>query len=239
MGLFGKLQRLVFNESDSVRPEESAIGQDSPIGGKIENVRHSITDLSVEELEAVFAQLPHGTRIEFVTSATVPREEWRAFYLYIEDKLAEKWGLHEKYVESSGDGIKICAIHKEVAEPRTLQKRQKETQAESTSHSVKETGEVGGDIKAVKGKVSSAEAETAKTASKQGSMISNKRTIWECGTLNKDCKLNRRSFVKAGEFCLTTGQSKAEELQREFERTVQAVCDTPSNGEGSTDSEEA
>ncbi|WP_154020824.1 MULTISPECIES: hypothetical protein [unclassified Haloarcula] len=218
--LFQKIKSLILNEGDQYEGKVDNEPVNSQMGASLADLKSSMSELSTHQVEAVFEEMPHETRIEFVYRPAITRNCWRKFYIYINNQEEEKWGLDSKYIQVAQGGTRQCIIHESIAEPRTLKRNQTKSIARSQSSSESIKGGITGDAKVIKGDIEGSETNKEKQTTKQGEDVGAERKIWECATLDKDCRANRRAFIKSGEYYMGGGPVNAEDLEREFERVV-------------------
>ncbi|WP_143414656.1 hypothetical protein [Halorubrum sp. SD683] len=219
--LFEKLKDMMFSGEQKSTPdfEIESIDEDET-GETLNDLRSSISRKKNAEVEYIFEEMPHETRIEFVYHRAISRTSWREFYLYVDQNQKQKWGLDSRYIKIGRGGTRQCVNHDSIAEQRVLQRDWGVSESTAQSQSESKTGSVTGDAQVLRGNIEGSETDTEEQRSTQTDSVSGKRTIWECATLDKDCRVNRRAFIKAGEYYMGGGPLRETELEREFERIV-------------------
>jgi hypothetical protein len=209
-------ERFGIGESPPTDSEKRNIVSDSEYDNELD-----IDQMEPGEIEQVFSDMPHESRIKYVSYRKISYHKWRETYVFIQrfEVLYEKWGLSGKQIVFGEEGRK-CFSHDASAEPRVLSHQLNRSSTRAKSHSENLAGEVGSTLPPVSGKIAGERTATDERSSTLGSTIGDTKTVWECGTGSKDCKLNRRSFIKTGEYYMTTGHTQKDKLDEEFERVV-------------------
>lgn len=223
MSLFRHLVDLIPGDSDDAVVGEDETMEGQQMGADLRALRETIAEMEPEQLEQVFAECPHEPRVNFVEQGGITARSWRELaHQHIRDQteLQQKWGLVGKQAEPR-DGGKVCVNHEAITEPRRLSLQNRTSSTRSRSRSEEVSGEVGGGVQVVEGAVGGTDTTTERTANTRGTKRGQSKVVWECGTGDKNCKLNRRAFVKAGDYYAVRGPSQADELDERFARTAE------------------
>lgn len=194
---------------------------------------------SPKRIEEILLRLSHVARLQTVRPDTreIPRGEWWEFTHYVQKELNRRtrWGLDQPLTEPE-DGVVVCAADGDVATVRVVERQQRESTTTSTAtiedQTVKAGVSAGGQL-GVEGSQSTSESE--RDTDEVGRIET--RRIYECGTNDGDCQLNRRAFYKFGNFCFVRGSGNREHLRSEIDRVKSELEEK--EGEVSDDGEES
>lgn len=213
MKLFNKLiEPFVEQNSKTIGPNNNSNNTSNSRKNKVCQVR-------VEKIEDNYAEAPHEIRLNHVKNGYICRQKWREFAQYIrEDEGRENsWGLKKQHIDRENGNT--CIKHEGV----TVDKRQIEHQNKSQhtctrNNSTAVTGDISGSLPGLGGKVGSTETTSTGRSNTKVSSPSETKNINECITEKKYCPINKRMFIRAGNFWTTVGQTKESQVDMIFER---------------------
>lgn len=190
--------------------------------------------MSPDRIEEILLELSPVGRLRTVRPDTreVPRGEWWEFihYVHEEPDRRTRWGLDQPLTDPE-DGIVVCAADGDVATVRVVERQQRQSTTASTAtiedRTLKAGVTAGGHV-GVEGTQSASDSE--RDTDEAGRTET--RRIYECGTNDGDCRLNRRAFYKFGNFCFVTGSGNREHLRSEIDRVK---AELKGEGEGVSD----
>lgn len=198
------LNRLI----ESIPGTDTSTASPLPIS---EDYHQKVEELSDSELEELFSETNHEIRLTYIKRRGLSPKKWREFTSYIQttDKLQTKWGKKGKH-EDSGK----CIEHSTSLTVKTIYDQSEYSRADSR---ISGTTLGSGFNTGVKMEVGS--EETKETQESETSMTGDCKEILECATGDKNCTLNRRAFINAGDFWMVSGLPQ-EELFNIFSESV-------------------
>lgn len=223
MGLLESLKKRILGGRDTPDVDEEEQKLREQMGVQPEVLQDGYDQLSPQQIEEVFRAMAHERRLAQVRHHCISRLKWRETTGYIrgENPMRNTWGLEESLIKITAKQAKRCQNHDTIVERRQLVDKQQTQSARSQRHSEQLGADVTGDAQVAQGAVSGSDTTSNQASSSLGTVIGGSRTILECGTGDKDCKINRRSFIKAGDYHMTSGQPQTSKLEDEFRRAVE------------------
>ncbi|MFU1782971.1 hypothetical protein ACM16X_16480 [Haloarcula japonica] len=216
MGLFDELKSYITGNPTVQEAEIKEIEPKKSVDRT--SLQEKIDEMTPSEVEQVFEEMQHEVRMNYVANKGISRKMWRKTTQYIRRKEGRcvKWGLLGKYIIKKDPGGRICKIHEADAEERKLSIQLQDSSARSRTRENKQNTKVSSDAKVAGASAGESDTVSDRASSTYGITTGNAKIIWECATGDKDCRLNRRSFIKAGDYHMTGGIDRESELEAEF-----------------------
>lgn len=190
------------------------------------SIKNSTLNASGEDIADVFDDFRHRKRLEYVLPPPeIPGETWEMFIRHVESNSRKKrrWGLSQSLVNGETQPP-TCDCHGDEA-VREISLVSGETIAEGETKESATTATGGSSLGTggtnISGEASTAERTTEKKTTEQ--RWRHTRTVYECGTDDPDCRLNRRAFCQVGNETFSTGSAARERRREQFQEHLQSI----------------
>lgn len=218
------------------------LGTDTEPPGDDDSVDFDPSNVSGSDIAAEFENCRHRERLGYVIRPPdVPYEAWDMFTEYVEarEQRRENWGIWQSVVDTDSQPP-TCGDHgDEVATKISLGGSETTTKSETEESTTTATvsGSLGTSGTKVSGETSAAERTAETTTDKQQQQFT--RSVYECGTDDPDCRLNRRAFWQIGNDTFSTGSAASERRTEQFQAFLEDISDEDSSGAADSDDETA
>lgn len=216
----------LFNRLIESIPSVDSSSSLGPRSVQSESYRPKFEEKDGEDLEIIFNELEHEFRLKLIREKMLSSEKWREFSVYIQsdEELEFKWGRKGKH-ENEGN----CIEHNTSLTTKTIYDQSGSSYTDSRTHGVNLSSGVN-----VGPKIETSIEGMEGTQESERSITGDEKELLECPTGDKDCIINRRSFLNAGDFWMITGISR-NELFEEFNRRCEEVDAIDSKDEDETE----
>lgn len=181
----------------------------------------------IGSMHEIFLNMRQNKRVSYVIQPEFPNERWILLTHCISDSESrkEQWGILNDHINISGEETVICLEHEKkipVVE-RELERQEMSKSVSSNSYSSKVTGKIGADAKVLKAK-SEGKLEQGYQSEKSNSTTDVTRIyFYECSTNKANCRLNRESFIRIGDECMTRGENKLSYLNEAWKKEKERI----------------
>ena len=170
-----------------------------------------IFEMDAEELEQRFIGMKQEERLEFVGRRRLPPDKWTEFEVYVDEneEIKEKWGKKGLHVHRGQ-----CLEHQVNITTRIIYTEFKQSSRKSKQKSDRIVGGFGVNV-GITARTEGRSSTSKETAESEETVIGDEKTVIECQTGYKDCKVNRRAFINAGDFLMVSG-IPSDDLDKRF-----------------------
>lgn len=208
MGFFEELKKslsLPSRQTDKIEEKKREIQR---IDNELLEPRDEFDEETLKEIERKLSNMKHHPRMNLVWTGAIHHDTWHEISAYISDneKLRKKWGLEGVHIDTTEF---VCRNHDTPAPVKTLRipEESNKQRTYSRTRSQQADGEVGASS-LVSAKARGSKTKTNSTSSTQGTKFGRECKFYECGTGDKDCKLNRRVFIRVGDHRMSNDTNK-------------------------------
>ena len=170
-----------------------------------------INDMDGKELEQRFIVMKQEERLEFVSRRKLPPDKWDEFTIYVDENgnIREKWGKGGQHVFQGQ-----CLEHQANVTERVIYTEYVQSSGRSTRKSDRLVGGFGVNV-GITARTEGRSSTSEEATESEETAIGNEKIVTECQTGSKDCKINRRAFINAGDFLMVSG-IPSDDLDRRF-----------------------